>query len=921
MASAEVVADWAWISKDPSAGIGYSVLKVSTDAIDFGTVFGNYGPGAPSSTTAPDAPDAPPWVTYGPGDGGREGVLISVSARDLLTQRDHTGRPVWSQRQVVMRYAALAEVGASFQTVWAAVCNAPVPTPDGTPLLLTVNRQLPDGLIQVVEANFDSLAAIAAGLLDGPVVIADASHLPREGRLGLLDAVAALLPYGYRADLSASSAVNNTVKHRIRLVLADFANPDQQLLSLLASQHSPRGDISRRYLAALHEKRRKNGTALLVRHLWDIRWEDGQRPCSFSRPGFALAALHELDFLGTVKDALAKGQVPAELMGKFFSDPDSQQMWDTFDAERRDNAVRSLAGGGGAAAAVLVRSWSLIGVDVIRCANRNLDAGSVEIAASCLNLIGQTDDRLEDRVLADLLVPEHVEPDVRSRRPAVLIELLRKRRVPTPGEYAYTCDEIRFGDAAGWQAGLVCGLLASELAAGDAGERALGWVRWLCRSQFSEVSDWERPDWVNALDLPDSGGDGGRAESAMRALIRRDQQAVSRGNCWSAVFLNLAHVAGRLTELVETVGRQLMELTAALSRGDQSPLATAIRATLGPPSLKVETFAALAQVDVMRVLLGVPPSAALIELDDPAALHSYLDALDDALRAEVMRPRLPELEEGFLRLARSGTTKTGQLTAGGIRVLNAWSDDPERQAGLIRHVASLSLQEQPVDIRLSQKFWSVLSDYPPLADYAVSGQLITAADWTQRNPAVAFLREDTGEAVTTTRLARACFEAWCAGRRAEGIVRTLASALTAGIPPRQLDDTLREFQDLLYRFGTPAGAATPEVSKQALFECWRLVLAGAFGDGYAQEFGEYLRHRLRGEAEIRTHLLTTLFLPAKTAQSRKPDSSLVRLYRWIAGPKRKPTAIAAAGRQPAESGLAGSGDAGSGHRGSHANRP
>jgi hypothetical protein len=884
MASAEVVADWAWISKDPSEGIGYSVLKVSTGAIDFGAISGNYEPGAPNSTTAPDAPDAPPWVTYGLADGGRDGALISVSVRDPWTERDHTGRPVWPQRLLTVRYAQLAAVQASFQTIWAAVQDAPVPAPDGAPLPLTVAGQSLAELITVVEANFDGLATIAAALLDGPVAVADASHLTREQRLALFDAVAALLPYGYRADLSASSSVNNTVKHRIRLVLADFANPDQQVLSLLAPEFSPRGEVGRRYLAALHEKRQKNGTATLVRHLWRIKGEDAQGLCSFRRPGFALAALRDLDFLGSVRDALAKGPVPPELIHRFFADPDGQQVWDRLDVTQRDNAVRSLAGSRDASAAILLRGWQIIGDEVISCANRDLDAGRVEVALACLSSIGQADGQTEDRALAKLLVPEHVEPEGRDRRSGMLIKLLRQRSVPAPGEYPYTCDYLRFGDAAGWQARLVRDLLTSELAGSASGERALGWVSWLCRSPFSEVAGWERPEWVTALDFPGSGEDRGSAVSAVRPLIQRDQQATPRGNCWSAVLVQLSTCAGRLIELLEAAGPQLMELSAALPPGDQGPLAVVLRADLRP-SLEMRSVRTLARVDVMRALLDLTPSGALTHWDE-TRLGAYLSALREAFRHEAVRRRLPQLEETFLRLALVGAAGTGNLTPGGVLLLNTWADDPERQQGLIRHMASLSPQEQPIDVRLSQKFWTVLGDYPALADYAASGQLITATDWTVRHQDIAFRRKDTEEAVTSTRLARACYEAWCKGGRAEGIIRTLASAGAAEIPPPQLDDMLREFQGLLYLAGVPGRQETPEESEQALFECWRLIVAGMLGPEYAQTFGEHLHHRLSAEIDTRMDLLKALS-PHQRATIDHQDSPDDGPFRWAPRPFRK----------------------------------
>src|ERR1700689_4983008 len=140
MTETHIRADWAWISKDPAEGIGYSVLATSAADVDFRPFIGSYVTGSPSSTTPPDAPDAPPWVTFGPVATKEDGVLMSVSIRDPWQERDGAGRPVWPQGLFVMRFDALAPAGASYQTMWAAAEPAQVRRDEPAPLPLAVSE-------------------------------------------------------------------------------------------------------------------------------------------------------------------------------------------------------------------------------------------------------------------------------------------------------------------------------------------------------------------------------------------------------------------------------------------------------------------------------------------------------------------------------------------------------------------------------------------------------------------------------------------------------------------------------------------------------------------------------------------------------------------------------------------------------------
>src|SRR5207244_2857925 len=140
------------------------------------------------------------------------------------------------------------------------------------------------------------VAAIAAALLDGPVAVTGTADLRLEDpsatvdRFTVLDAVAALLPYGFRADASATSAVDNTIAHRMRLVLAEYASNGQQAAPLRGPSVTPRSELARDYLAMLSDKEHSEGLDVVVAHLWNAT-----AACSFSRPEAALEILDGLN--------------------------------------------------------------------------------------------------------------------------------------------------------------------------------------------------------------------------------------------------------------------------------------------------------------------------------------------------------------------------------------------------------------------------------------------------------------------------------------------------------------------------------------------------------------------------------------------------------------------------------------------------
>jgi hypothetical protein len=881
MTETQISADWAWISKDPAEGIGYGVLRTSAANVDFRPFIGRYVPGSPSSTTPADAPDAPPWVTFGPVTTEHDGVLMSVSVHDPWQDRDHVGRPVWPQRLFVMRFADLAAARASYQTMWAAVRDAQIPRDEPAPLPLAVSGQVPGTLADTVERyGLPQLAALAAALLDGPVVVSDAAGLSRDERLAVLDAIAALLPYGFRADLSASSVVDNTVKHGIRLSFADYPGAGRQLRSLRTPAAQPGSPLARRYLATLAEKADTRGLQAVVDHLWGF-WH----PHSFDQPGIALAILSELDFYGGFSRALREGRASRDQVLKFFADPArAREHWAAFDPQMRENAISPyLTDRDDEVLGAALCCWDFTLDDVAGVVNHHLGADGAGFGLWCLkaaravpsNTHGpESAGSVADQLLGKMLVPVGLLAKDRSQRIAILVQLLRQCPVPGPAQLRYTCDELRFGDLAGWQAHLVRELLAQEAAAaGTAGkrptaaapaDRVVPWIEWLCVSPFS--ASWERPSWVAALDFMLSPSADLPAVN-VRSVVRQDA-------AWAVVLLR---TAGRLRcfgRLLEAAEREFIELAAQLPAPAQpgSPGA-ALRDeldrnlwTLGVPAVTV------AAVDVVRVLLGGTPRDLAGGLTE-AELDSYGDGLGPALTLDVVAPRRAAVEEAFLGHVISGPPSAG-LDDAGIWLLNTWATDPDRAPGLGDFIAALEPDARPYDENLSDAYWDTLARHPQLADYAAAQRLVTATRESVRSPQTAFHRRVTDYGITNTPLARACFKARCAGLRPAGIANALAKGGAERIAPRQLDDVLHEFQQLLSCHYLNASAVTERVTKLGplkaaeadLFECHALIVWGALGEAYGEQFRLYLIQRWRPESLARRRLARIL----RRARRKRP---------------------------------------------------
>jgi hypothetical protein len=131
---------------------------------------------------------------------------------------DEDGRPVTYTNYFCLPYAPLADAGITYLAMHDAVRSLRLPTADGPPLRVSVTGQsLPPPAVDLLAMR------VAALLLTGrSVCVLQAQHVPLDGRLGFIDSVMTLLPFGFRAKMTAATWTRATYRdHRFRLFFSD----------------------------------------------------------------------------------------------------------------------------------------------------------------------------------------------------------------------------------------------------------------------------------------------------------------------------------------------------------------------------------------------------------------------------------------------------------------------------------------------------------------------------------------------------------------------------------------------------------------------------------------------------------------------------------------------------------------------------
>ncbi|MFF8931985.1 hypothetical protein ACF1AO_32490 [Streptomyces longwoodensis] len=214
-------AEWALLSKPPEDSGDYRILACSRgpswaaqfEVLVLGTLFGT-----PSQwTTAGAAAENLPWISFGvardPADGARR---LSVSVGEWLPHEraswDSVGRRPVAVRYFAVGYEHVAAARGGLLDLWEAVRPLELPPPATSPgaegvLPLRLPEDPLPRLARLIDdsVGFEWAAHTAAALLAGPVgLVAHTSPFAQQ-RIGTMDAVLGLLPYGYRASMTCAT--------------------------------------------------------------------------------------------------------------------------------------------------------------------------------------------------------------------------------------------------------------------------------------------------------------------------------------------------------------------------------------------------------------------------------------------------------------------------------------------------------------------------------------------------------------------------------------------------------------------------------------------------------------------------------------------------------------------------------------------
>ncbi len=230
-----VSAGWALMGKEPNSDDEYAVLRSGGGFFPragFDEILRRFTPGTPPPRSIEESlPDALPWVTvsYAPRNGE---TVLGIAVRTWSDQVDGARRPIATTSYLCVPFADLAATPVSYAALYSAVRDAEVAgRPDGSaPVPVTLTPLHADELTTSIEQiGLTLVATTAALLLTHPVSVLGApTGDPDEQmaqRLRFLDAVAALLPYGQRSKLVASTWADAGSAHRIRLAFTNRPRP------------------------------------------------------------------------------------------------------------------------------------------------------------------------------------------------------------------------------------------------------------------------------------------------------------------------------------------------------------------------------------------------------------------------------------------------------------------------------------------------------------------------------------------------------------------------------------------------------------------------------------------------------------------------------------------------------------------------
>jgi len=307
----QVNASWALWGKYPGTNDDYSILASSSQpfgAADFARILAHFAPGTPP--TEGGLPSSLPWVTISR-VGASNQFYLGIAIQEMTSQVDGAGRPITRTCYFCLPYAELAKAPISYADLYRSVAALQLPHENGDLIRISVPpldaRALADDIMsEFSEAQVSTAAAL---LLSGPVSIVGSDGSAVVERLRFLDAVAAMLPYGYRTWYTAATWSDSGARHRIRLAFAARPREDAAVVRWRsAPEPGPVSGPAGLYLQQLRQLRHRDpspaGLAALISFLAELG-----EPRRFEQPQYAIGAVRDFDRPFRVLDELRQGHV------------------------------------------------------------------------------------------------------------------------------------------------------------------------------------------------------------------------------------------------------------------------------------------------------------------------------------------------------------------------------------------------------------------------------------------------------------------------------------------------------------------------------------------------------------------------------------------------------------------------------------
>ena len=309
---------WALWGKHPGTSHDYSVLASSAEPLseqEFASVLTHFVPGTPP--TEPGRPGSLPWVTISRVGVAQE-IYLGISIQNPTDSIDGA-RPITSTSYFCIPYAAVQTTPVSYTSLYQQLADISLPYQGGSLIGLAVPRLDAQAVAADIIRDFGEaeVAAATAMVLSGTVSIVGSEGTTLEGRLRFLDAVAALLPYGYRAGYTASTWSDSGTRHPIRVAFASRPRQDAAFLRWGAPPAAVNGAAGEAYLRLLRQVREQLPAEDQLAALISALASDAV-PCNFDQSQRALDGLRSFALPFLVREAVRDGTAdPADVREVF----------------------------------------------------------------------------------------------------------------------------------------------------------------------------------------------------------------------------------------------------------------------------------------------------------------------------------------------------------------------------------------------------------------------------------------------------------------------------------------------------------------------------------------------------------------------------------------------------------------------------